>query len=209
MQTGRRHFFVSSAALALGAALPTILSAQQPADATYERLPRPLPKEEAGKVAVLEFFSYGCNHCNDFHPIISRWAARQPAHVVFRRIPVAWNTTWASLARLYYALEVNGELAKLDSKVFDALHQQRLKLYTDKAILDWYAKQGGNSEKFSEIMKSFTVMSKVNQGEKLRQSAQVESVPAIVVDGAYQMLGANYEELLQNTDKLIAQIKGQ
>ncbi|MDR3158223.1 MAG: thiol:disulfide interchange protein DsbA/DsbL [Zoogloeaceae bacterium] len=209
MQTDRRHFLFSSVALALGAALPGVLFAQSAAAAPYERLPRPLPKEGAGKIAVLEFFSYGCNHCNDFHPIIGKWAARQPAHVVFRRVPVAWNAAWASLARLYYALEINGELAKLDSKVFDTLHKQRQKLYTDKIILDWYAKQGGNREKFGEIMKSFSVMSKVNQGEKLRQSAEVDSVPAVVVDGAYKMQGATYEELLDNTDRLIARIKGQ
>ncbi|MDR0737296.1 MAG: thiol:disulfide interchange protein DsbA/DsbL [Zoogloeaceae bacterium] len=208
MHIHRRHFLSSSIALALGATLPGVLFAQSAA-APHERLPRPMPKEGAGKIAVLEFFSYGCNHCNDFHPIIVKWAARQPAHVAFRRIPVAWNAPWASLARFYYALEISGELAKLDSKVFNALHQQRQKLYTDKAILDWYASQGGNREKFGEIMKSFSVTSKVNQGEKLRESAQVDSVPCVVVDGAYKMQGASYEELLDNTDRLIAQIREQ
>ncbi|MDR2625641.1 MAG: thiol:disulfide interchange protein DsbA/DsbL [Zoogloeaceae bacterium] len=210
MPIDRRHFLSSSVALALGAAtLPGVLFAQSAAAAPYERLPRPLPKEGAGKIAVLEFFSYGCAHCNDFHPIISKWAARQPAHVVFRRIPVAWDAFWANLARLYYALEISGELASLDNKVFDALHKQRLKLYTEKTILDWYAKQGGNRERFGEIMKSFSVVSKINQGEKLRLSAEVKSVPTVIVDGAYKMLGATYEGLLENTDRLIARIKGQ
>ncbi|MDR0672712.1 MAG: thiol:disulfide interchange protein DsbA/DsbL [Zoogloeaceae bacterium] len=211
MQIHRRHFLSSSIALALGAALPDILFAQSAAapPPPYERLPRPMPREGAGRIAVLEFFSYGCNHCNDFHPIISKWAARQPAHVAFRRVPVAWDARWASLARLYYALEISGELAELDTKVFDALHKQRQRLYTEKTILAWYAKQGGNAEKLGETMKSFSVMSKVNQGEKLRLSAQVDSVPAVVVDGAYKMLGASYEELLENTDRLIAQIKKQ
>jgi thiol:disulfide interchange protein DsbA len=207
MQTDRRRFLSSSVALALGALLPTGVLFAQSAAAPYERLPRPLPKEAAGRISVLEFFSYGCNHCNSFHPIISSWAARQPAHVLFRRVPVAWNASWANLARFYYALEISGELAQLDNKVFDALHKQHLKLYTDKPILDWYAKQGGNRDKFGELMKSFTVMSKVSQGEKLRQSAQVDSVPAVIVDGAYKMTGATFEELLENTDRLIEQLR--
>jgi thiol:disulfide interchange protein DsbA len=210
MSIDRRRFLSSSIALALGAiALPGF--AQQPIvpQQPYVRLPRPMPREGAGKIAVLEFFSYGCNHCNDFHPIISKWAARQPAYVAFQRVPVAWNATWASLARFYYALQVSGELASLDNKIFDAIHKQRLKLYTEKTILDWYAKQGGNREKLGELMKSFSVTSKVNQSEKLRQSAQVESVPSVVVDGAYKMQGATYEGLLENTERLIAQIRAQ
>ncbi|MDR2365129.1 MAG: thiol:disulfide interchange protein DsbA/DsbL [Zoogloeaceae bacterium] len=206
MQTDRRRFLSASAALTLGAVLSGV-ALPSAAAAPYERLPRRLPREEAGKISVLEFFSYACAHCNDFHPIVIRWAARQPAHVAFRRVPVAWNASWSNLARLYYALEINGDLARLDGKVFQALHAQRQKIYTDKTILDWYAQQGGNREKFGEIMKSFTVMSKVNQGEKLRQSAQVNSVPAIVVDGAYLMTGATYEELLDNTDQLVEQIR--
>ena len=43
----------------------------------------------AGKIEVLEFFSYGCPHCNDFNPLIHAWALL-PADVVFRKVPITF-----------------------------------------------------------------------------------------------------------------------
>ncbi|GHU45489.1 thiol:disulfide interchange protein [Betaproteobacteria bacterium] len=200
----RRQFLTAAAALL---ALPATSALSAPA-APYTRLSRPHIKQNPDKIEVIEFFSYGCNHCNDFHPIIKAWESRQASDVVLRRIPVAWNAAWASLARLYYALEASGDLKRLDNAVFDALHKQRKQLYTDKSVVDWYAQQGGNSQKFGEVLKSFAVSSKMTQAEQVRDSMQVESVPTLVVEGLYKVSGNNFEELLKNTDLIIAQVRG-
>ena len=42
--------------------------------------------ESVGKIEVLEFFSYGCPHCNEFYPMISAWAAKQPKDVIDRKV---------------------------------------------------------------------------------------------------------------------------
>ena len=77
------------------------------------------------KIEVIEFFSYGCNHCSDFHPTISQWAAKLPKDVSFRRVPVSFNRPeWVRLSKIYYALEATGDLAKLDAAVFIAIHDQ-------------------------------------------------------------------------------------
>jgi thiol-disulfide isomerase/thioredoxin len=57
------------------------------------------------RLEVIEFFSYGCPHCSDFHPLVSKWATALPSDVVFKRVPISFGRPqWASLARLYYAL---------------------------------------------------------------------------------------------------------
>ena len=43
----------------------------------------------AGKIAVIEFFWYGCPHCNAFEPALEVWVKKLPADVAFRRVPVA------------------------------------------------------------------------------------------------------------------------
>jgi thiol:disulfide interchange protein DsbA len=207
----RRHFLTAAAALL---ALPASSAFSAPAApaapaAPYTRLSRPHLKQNPDKIEVIEFFSYGCNHCNDFNPIIKAWAARQSADVVLRRLPVAWNAAWASLAKLYYALEASGDLARLDDAVFAALHKQRKQLYTDKNVVDWYVQQGGNGQKFGELLKSFTVSSKITQAEQLRDSMGIESVPTLVVEGLYKVSGNSFEELLKNTDQIIAQVRAQ
>ena len=65
--------------------------------------------DEPAKIEVLEFFSYGCPHCNDLNPLLVKWAAKQPADVAFRRVPVGFgNPYYQLMARLYYSLEALG-----------------------------------------------------------------------------------------------------
>ena len=45
--------------------------------------------DNPAKIEVLEFFSYGCPHCSDFHPTVSKWSAALPSDVVFKRVPIS------------------------------------------------------------------------------------------------------------------------
>ena len=59
----------------------------------------------AGKVEVVEFFWYSCPHCNAFEPALSQWVKKLPKDVVFRRVPIAFQSSFVPQQRLYYALE--------------------------------------------------------------------------------------------------------
>ncbi|MDR2164649.1 MAG: thiol:disulfide interchange protein DsbA/DsbL [Zoogloeaceae bacterium] len=191
------------------AALPFLGLAASHAQARrrYEVLSTPQPKAAPGKIEVIEFFSYGCNHCYEFHPLIARWAAKTTASVNFRRVPVTWNPPWASLARLYYTLEATGDLQRLDGKVFDALHKQRQRIYDEKSMRDWYVKQGGDAGKFQAAFNSFSVRNKLQVAEQSMQKMRIDSVPTLVVEGRYRMLGDTFPELLANLDALIAELR--
>ncbi|HRD94475.1 MAG TPA: thiol:disulfide interchange protein DsbA/DsbL, partial [Accumulibacter sp.] len=120
--------------------------------------------DNPARLEVIEFFSYGCPHCSDFHPTVSKWAASLPSDVVFKRVPISFGRPqWASLSRLYYALEATGELSKLDGAVFRALHQDGKKLYDDKSIIAWVSAQGVDSKKFSDAYNSFGVISQAKR----------------------------------------------
>lgn len=205
MQNDRRAFLGAAALLALGA-MPWAACAQGTPVSGQDYLPlaNPQPKEDPKKIEVIEFFSYGCGHCNDFHPLIKAWAAKQPADVAFRRVPVVWNAAWGALARLFYTLEATGDLAKMDDAVFAALHQQRLRLYDEKSMGEWYVRQGGDAKKFSDAFNSFGVMSKLKRAEQLGKAMGIDSVPTLVVEGRYRVQGRGFEQLLANTDALIA-----
>ena len=70
----RREFVAgSSAALALGGLVSAPASAQAgfQEGRHYVRLQQPVPvSAPAGKIEVLEFFWYGCPHCNAFEPTL-------------------------------------------------------------------------------------------------------------------------------------------
>lgn len=159
------------------------------------------------KIEVIEFFSYGCPHCSDFHPIVGKWAATLPSDVIFKRVPVTFGRPpWASLARLFYALETTGDLAKLDSAVFDALHKAGSKLYDDKSIVAWVTAQGVDAKRFTEAYNSFAVVSKAKRADQLVQTYKIQGVPAMTVDGKYLVTGKELKglaELPALTDQVI------
>lgn len=179
----------------------------------YVPINPPQPTENAAKIEIIEFFSYGCPHCSDFHPLISKWAAKLPADVTFKRVPVSFGRSqWANIGKLYYAAEAIGELGRLDSAAFHAIHQKNIKLYDDATIIEWVGQQGVDSKKFSEAYNSFGVQSKMKRAEQLAQGYKVQGVPAIAVDGRYMVVGKEvkgYEELLAIADQVIGKVRSE
>lgn len=204
-----RRTFCRAAGLSLG--LSTLsLSAlgQVTAGRDYLPIEPAQPGDAPGKIEVIEFFSYGCPHCNEFHPLITQWAARLPAEVNFRRVPVGFGRAqWLALARLYHAADAIGELKRLDDAAFKAIHGQGARLYDEKSITEWAAQQGVDKTRFGEAFRSFGVNSKAQRGDVLAQVYKIGGVPAIAVDGRYLVQGQNYEELLANADKLVAKAR--
>ncbi|HOL63860.1 MAG TPA: thiol:disulfide interchange protein DsbA/DsbL [Accumulibacter sp.] len=169
--------------------------------------------DNAGKIEVLEFFSYGCPHCNDFNPIIGKWSSALPGDVVFKRVPVTFGRPqWASLAKLYYALEATGDLARLDGMIFNALHKSGDRLYDEQSITDWVAAHGVDKKKFSETYQSFGVNSKVKRADQMVQAYKVSGVPAMTVDGKYLVTGkelAGLQDVPGLTDRVIDKVRGE
>lgn len=163
--------------------------------------------DNPAKIEVIEFFSYACPHCSELNPLIKPWAAKLPADVVFKRVPVGFNTPhYQNMARLYYALEAIGELSRLDAPLFSALHEKGLKLIDDKSIAEWVVAQGVDAKKFSDAFSSFGVVSKAKRADQMAQSAKISGVPAMVVDGRYLIVGKeikSYADLLVLTGKVI------
>ncbi len=186
------------------------LAAEPQAGRDFKPVSPPLvsPKD---KIEVIEFFSYGCNHCNDFHPLISQWAAKLPKDVSFRRVPVSFNRPeWARLSKIYFALEATGDLAKLDAAVFIAIHEQRIAFKTDEAAVSWVAGKGGDGKKFKDAMDSFSMQSKVQRADQEATAARITGVPSLVVDGKFLLnneAASNYDELLKLVDTVIAKAR--
>lgn len=207
MKFDRRHFVGSVFALA---ALSTAPAFAQTAGKDYTAIVPPQPAEEAGKIEVLEFFSYGCPHCADFNPLLSAWAAKLPADVVLKKVPVTFGrAAWANIARLFYTLEILGESARLEGDVFRAIHNERVNLFDEKTLNEWIAKKGVDAKKFADTFSSFGVQSRVRRADQMAQAYKITGVPALAVDGKYLVGGKDFGEALAITDKLIAKARSE
>jgi thiol:disulfide interchange protein DsbA len=153
-------------------------------------LKAPQPSQDAAKIEIVEFFWYGCPHCNALQPALGAWLKRKPADVVFRRQPAAFDDSWLQLARTYYAMESLGVADRLHHPLFAAIHNQRtldprVLLRDTRPIFDWVAAQGVDRQKFTDAYNSFAVSSRAQGTIALTDRHDVTGTPALVVDGRY------------------------
>ena len=202
---GRLAAYTFALVSLLALALPA--QAQLAAGVDFAEIKPPLQVDNPAKIEVVEFFSYACPHCNDLNPIVKKWAAKLPADVAFKRIPVSFNSPFYQLmAKLFYTLESLGEIEKLDAAAFDAIHVKGLALIDEKSVQEWAVSQGVDAKKFSDAFKSFSTDSNVKRTDQLSRAAKIPGVPALVVDGRYLVVGKNvknHDELLALTEKVI------
>jgi thiol:disulfide interchange protein DsbA len=196
MTMNRRDFSLTAAAsiglLPLAATGVHAQSKPPKAGTDYIVLGKRAPVDTpAGKVEVVEFFSYNCPHCAAFEPRLESWIKTLPADVAFKRIPVPFvgNDTEAK-QRLYYTLEAMGKVDAFQMKLFQAIHQQRQPLFGDAAILAWAEKQPDlDGKKFADVFKSFSVAGKAKRATQLTSDYQVAGVPALGVAGRWYVDG--------------------
>jgi thiol:disulfide interchange protein DsbA len=177
----------------------------------YNRLDHPQANDVgAGKIEVIEFFWYSCPHCNAFEPTLANWVKNAPKDLVVRRIPVAFNDSFAPQQRLFFTLEALNLLDTLHAKVFQAVHVDKQPLNTDASIQAWAEKQGVDKTKFAETYKSFGMASKLRRAVQLQNDFKVEGVPALGIAGRFYTDGSmagSMERALQVTEALLAQVR--
>jgi len=192
--------------LAVAAVSASLAVAAEPqAGRDYIALNPSQPTRTPGKIEVLEFFSYGCNHCKALQPALAAWAAGLPADVQLRRVAVSFNRApWARLARIYYALEVTGNVEKHDGAVFKALHDERVNFSNDDTIVAWATARGIDGKKFAEALASFGVQSMVPRGDQEAAAYKIEGVPTLIVEGRWLVVNnGNFPRMLAVADALI------
>lgn len=206
----RRAFSVSL--IGAAASLATTVRAQGgPVEGThYVRLSQPMQPPTGGKIEVVEFFWYGCPHCNAFEPALDAWSKQLPADVAFRRVPVAFGESYVAHQRLFFALDSMGVVSTLHRKVFYAIHNDRQQLNKLPDMVAFLARNGVDGAKFTEAYNSFSVQTKARQATQLSASYKIDGVPAIGVQGQFYTSGSlagSNDRMLAVSDFLIQRVR--
>ncbi|MGH8131869.1 MAG: thiol:disulfide interchange protein DsbA/DsbL [Steroidobacteraceae bacterium] len=184
----------------------------------YRTLTPAQPAGSSGKIEVLEFFSYGCPHCNDFYPLVSAWAEKLPKDVAFKGVAVGFGRpAWVNLARAYYALQASGDIKRLDGPLFHAIHEQHLPLFDEQTIANWVGKQGGDATRFTNAYTSFGVNNQTVQADQMVEDYRVEGIPTLAIDGKYVVISpsqaaderAVFLGVLALADQVIAKVRAE
>lgn len=188
----KRREFSTLMAAGLGTAAAAPRAQGGPVEGVhFIRLAKPAPvAAPAGKVEVVEFFWYGCPHCNALEPALEAWIKKLPADVVFRRVPVAFGAVHEAHQRLFYTLEAMGRLGAMHPKIFAAIHTQRQRLEKEAEQVAFLKGAGVDTAKYAEVSKSFSVQTKMRQAKQLAEAYDIDGVPTIGVHGRFVTSGS-------------------
>ncbi len=196
-------------AFTLGAAA----SAQITPGKDYRVINPPQPTDSGKRIEVLEFFWYGCPHCNALQSPLRAWLRQKPADVEFRRVPAVLDKSWLPLTWAYYAFDAMGVVDKLHYDVFVAIHEQKLRLADQQVLFDWVAKHGVDRQKFADTYNSFGVKNRGGRAIEVTRNYDIPGTPALTVDGKYLIApsmilkpngAVDYERYFQVVDQVIA-----
>ena len=152
----------------------------------YDVLDEPVAVLADGKVHVEEAFWYGCPHCFHLEEKLKPWVAKLPVDVKFTRVPAMFGRAWVQHAKLYYTAEALGVLDQVHESVFRAFHLNKERLLSEDAQRDFLVSNAGITAKdFDKVYDSFTVKSRMKQGDKRIRSFKISGVPALIVNGKY------------------------
>jgi thiol:disulfide interchange protein DsbA len=178
----------------------------------------------AGKVLVIEIFSYACPGCNRFYPVADRLRTSLPAYAVMEYLPASFrpDEDWPMFQRAYVTAQQMGIDERTHDAMFDAVWKSGELAVFDPAtqharhpapsITDaaqFYAKAAGvQPEAFLATAGSFAVDTKVREADERIRDYGIGETPSIVVNGKYRLnpvSAGGYEQTIELVKWLVAQ----
>ncbi len=173
----------------------------------------------AGKVEVLEVFSYGCIACNSFQPIIERLKTSLPPNAQMAFLHASFNPSesWPMFQRAYFAAQSLGVAERTHQAMFDAIWKTGELAVVDSATRQlkkpqptledaarFYARVAGvMPDAFLAAAKSFSVENRIRAADAQIAAMKVAGTPTLIVNGKYKV-GMNS---IESIDELIDLIK--
>ncbi len=170
------------------ASIPGALAGDPMEDVDYVLI-APQAVAVPGKIEVIEFFHYGCESCKRLEPQLQAWLKTLPGDITFRRVPALRRTAWVPLTKVYFALEQLGEIERLHTQVYQAVHEEGLNLGNSTELYAWAQKSGVDRAKLEQVLDSDLVRTQVQRARDATVAYNISATPSFVVDGRYMTSG--------------------
>lgn len=173
----------------------------------------------AGKVEVMEVFSYACPFCNKFQPVMQKLERSLPPNAQLVFLPAAFNKTedWPMFQRAYFAAQALGIANRTHDAMFDAVwktgqlaiedpatNELKHPLPTIEDAARYYSQLTGvSTQAFLAAAHSFGVETQMREADAQIMSMQIPGTPWIVVDGKYRL----DMDSLKSPDDVISLVK--
>lgn len=151
----------------------------------YVVIDKPVETQTGDKIEVRELFWYYCGHCYNLEPYIHAMEATLTDKATFVRQPAVLGDSWVNGAIFYYVLKDLGELDRLHTPLFDAIHKHKIKFNSPEEFVSWLSDNGVDRDKADTVFASFSVESNVRKAIADTRKYQSRGVPTLVVNGKY------------------------
>ena len=134
---------------------------------------------------VIKFFSYACSHCYALDPFIEIFK-KNNNNINFKYVPAIFSDQMIPLAKLFFTLDTMNLLPKLHESVYEVIHVDKKRIFTDKKIFEWAEENELiNFFQFKKIYDSFDTNNKILYAKNLTIKSQITGTPYLMINGKY------------------------
>lgn len=166
------------------------------------------------QIEVMEFFWYGCPHCESFEQPLHQWQKTMAADVDLVQSPAIWNDLMKLHAKVFFIVQNMADADKAHAALFQEVMGLReirdIKLQTQK-LAEFLQRFGLSQIDFERQLASAEINQQLAQAIKLMSQSEVDGTPSIVVNGRYLVLNQSaksFEQVLDITRFLVEKEKG-
>lgn len=163
---------------------------------------------EVKDASVMEFFSYGCMHCKQFAPKLSRWQEKNPYNSI-AYIPVIWDEETELYANVFYLVQASPEFKDIHHELFDVVGAfSRTDSLDEKkvALITYLQGKGVQPIEVVNAVNNNAMQVKTAAALMLAKRFEIKGTPNLVVNSQYKIDNRsvkNHEELLDVMSELL------
>ena len=166
-------------------------------DTDYVVLEERINFDNATSANVLEFFWYGCPHCQVFEDDLQAWLASLPAGIRFARLAAVWNEAMFLHARAFYTAQELGLLDAIHKELFVriiAIRTNKDLSVQRERLRALFQQHGIPKQRFASVFDSERVSKQVHRGMAIAKASQISSTPSFLVNGKYVLTGSGFSD---------------
>lgn len=136
-------------------------------------------------VVVEEFFTFSCEHCRNFDPLILNWAEDLPDGAEFTQTHVSFTRTDDFLAKAFLVLSARDVIDENRQRLFEEIHDKQNRFLSPDSIADFIDGNGISKEAFLALYHGDRITRLAQEKHDHMVDVQVTSVPFVLVGNKY------------------------